>query len=223
MLAAVAVRRAICVGRRLRRCRPDCIVLRGRRASSLARRRGRVRLLCGSAPLEPETTFARRCKCALERRQLFFVPREVVRGERRRGCVQGAARVEELVDGLWLIALCNELANACVSAGARPTHARAAAGTARKSRQRARRSGPWVRPRGKMARRAVVAPPLRRVRHTCCNMYGGGYSMPMNYDAYGGGYSMPMNYNMHPGQVGPPQYQGQVHANPQGGTMNGSA
>jgi len=47
--------------------------------------------------------------------------------------------------------------------------------------------------------------------------------MPMNYDAYGGGYSMPMNYNMHPGQVGPPQYQGQVHANPQGGTMNGSA
>lgn len=32
----------------------------------------------------------------------------------------------------------------------------------------------------------------------------------------------PTSYHMMSGPTGPPAYQGQVHANPQGGVMNGS-
>lgn len=58
-------------------------------------------------------------------------------------------------------------------------------------------------------------------------MYGYGYA-PQGYGPpQGGGYDMrgdmepPTSYHMMSGPVGPPQYQGQVHANPQGGVMNG--
>jgi len=69
--------------------------------------------------------------------------------------------------------------------------------------------------------------------HASTTMYGYGaqpgygpppsgmYGAPMPAPGMRGN-GPPTSYHMMSGPTGPPAYQGQVHANPQGGVMNGS-